>query len=185
MAVGGSGVGKGASVPGGPAVLATTVLAAPVITIGVDSPLPFPGRIGAHAARKTARNKVKPVNILITASLPVLMTFIRTQMFPVFPKKKYRASTLKTINRPRLAKVSIPSPREASRSAAEGGPGVRVTLSGSSACATTPARAPSAVLTTRVCFPLLRDGIYREGLRRSPAFQYSCPHIGHSRARPV
>ena len=63
IGVGGSGVGEGPSVGGGPAVSAITVLTSAVISIGVETPLP--GMIGAHAERNTTRIIVKALNFFI------------------------------------------------------------------------------------------------------------------------
>jgi len=86
MAVGGSGVGKGTSVPGDPIVLATTVLTSAVMTMGVDSPVPplagsFDGMmIGAHAVRNTT-SMVKVVRVFISDSF-FLTTYMENILFP-------------------------------------------------------------------------------------------------------
>lgn len=63
--VGGTDVGDGPSVGGGPAVSAITVLTSAVISIGVE--IPLSGMIGEHAARNIARKIVKVGNFFISA----------------------------------------------------------------------------------------------------------------------
>src|SRR5688572_19643386 len=66
IGVGGTGVGDGPSVGGGPAVSAITVLTSAVISMGVG--LLLSGMIGVHEVRNTARSIVKVVNFFISAS---------------------------------------------------------------------------------------------------------------------
>ena len=66
IGVGGTGVGEGPAVGGGPAVSAITVLTSAVISIGVE--IPLPGMIDVHAARNITRTIVKVVNFFISAS---------------------------------------------------------------------------------------------------------------------
>jgi hypothetical protein len=91
MGVGGSGVGEGPSVGGGPTVSAITVLTSAVISIGVDSPLA--GMIGAHAERNTTRIIVKAVNFFIEASLSLGLPH-KTKCSHLRHYEKYDASSL-------------------------------------------------------------------------------------------
>jgi len=72
IGVGGTGVGDGPSVGGGPAVSAITVLTSAVISIGVG--ILFSGIIGAQAVRNTARRIVKPVSFFTSASFSSRLT---------------------------------------------------------------------------------------------------------------